>query len=813
MAVFLSPVYGVAGQLFNDNGDPLAGGKIYTYAAGTTTPVATYTNSSGSIAHSNPIVLDGAGRVPTGEIWLTDGILYKFVVKDAANNLIGTYDNLSGINSNFVNFTNDQEIQTATAGQTVFNLTTMQYQPGTNSLSVFVDGVNQYGPGAQYAYVETNDSTVTFVSGLHVGASVKFTTSQLNSSAGADAQQITYTAPYANSVQTNVEDKLSEYISVKDFGAVGDGVTDDTAAFEAAIAAANGRVIDGAGQTYALVANTTDTSGATFFDGTRWAYIPGNFSNMTITGDNPLVNGDFTNVTFLNVDVRTFGQNMTWTNVRFDDGFTYNQYFYIDGGVYTRTNDVGPPFVPNPATGTAWNSFRNVWGFAAVRINRGMGWVNANSWINGQIASIEVVDNPTTTSSPPTKDAHNNVFDCVDIGAFGPQVVVGPTSYIAYADAPAGDPNVDVTIRDSYVDVSAAIYGSVRLVGEQHMTAGGSYVDPDGAWTESKISGHAEYSGPRIEGIGQEYNNEPVLWSAATANAKNASNYISTAPNVQALGTYTLVSDPLEPTGAGKAHQNVGGQFQDVIFYGPETPFTLNVIINVSSSSTGFYLADGSGNALATFVNKVKINTDWELWSIYNPNGGQTKFSNTVVSSKTLIWSVSYSINTGRVSSFPTTYVIPTTPYAVSSYDAWDNVNANLPQIVGKRWGFIKSIPSGATGHTILTITVPQNRPGLELQVMIGAAPNNTYDLSSYGRAMYGLSTPLTGGVNYGMTTFDKYIMTPSAGGVSDFGISRVGLVYTVTVNTSAYGGSPSFNHYIAVVCTSPFNTDGIVVA
>ena len=260
MAVNLSPVYGVAGQLFDNNGNPLAGGKIYTYLAGTTTNAATYTNSAGSIAHSNPIVLDGAGRVPSGEIWLTDGIAYKFVVQDSANNLIGTYDNLSGINSNFINYTNEQEIQTATAGQTVFTLATMQYQPGTGSLSVFVDGVNQYGPGAQYAFVETDSTTVTFVTGLHVGASVKFTTATINAASYGDAFQISYTPPFTGSVPTNVEVKLAQTVSVLDFGAIGDGVTNDWEACQKACdyiqGLGGGTVIFPAGKTFRIAGNT-----------------------------------------------------------------------------------------------------------------------------------------------------------------------------------------------------------------------------------------------------------------------------------------------------------------------------------------------------------------------------------------------------------------------------------------------------------------------------------------------------------------------------------------------------------------------------
>jgi len=246
MAVNLSPVGGVAAQFFDNSGNVLTGGKLLTYLAGTTTPAVTFTTSAGSIPQPNPIILNASGRVPgSGEIWLTDNLVYKFVLTDSNDVLIATYDNITGINSNFVNFVSEQEIQTATAGQTVFNLTTMEYQPGTNNLLVFVDGVNQYGPGAQYAYLETDSDTVTFVSGLHVGAKVKFTTATPINTLTANAATTAYDPPFVNSVVTNVEAKLSETISVKDFGAVGDGIVDDTTAFQNALNYLN---VSGGGQ-------------------------------------------------------------------------------------------------------------------------------------------------------------------------------------------------------------------------------------------------------------------------------------------------------------------------------------------------------------------------------------------------------------------------------------------------------------------------------------------------------------------------------------------------------------------------------------
>lgn len=101
MAVFLAPGFGAGYQSFLDNGAVNSNGFIQTYAAGSSTPLATYTTSSGSVANGVPplgLQLGVNGRPPF-EIWLTQGSAYKFIVTDQYGNLLtnGTFDNIVGV--------------------------------------------------------------------------------------------------------------------------------------------------------------------------------------------------------------------------------------------------------------------------------------------------------------------------------------------------------------------------------------------------------------------------------------------------------------------------------------------------------------------------------------------------------------------------------------------------------------------------------------------------------------------------------------------------------------------------------------------
>lgn len=83
-------------QEFDNNGNVLSGGKLYTYESGTTTPKATYTSSDEAVQNSNPVILDSSGRA---NVWLGVGA-YTFALYTSDDVLVKTVSNITGESAN-----------------------------------------------------------------------------------------------------------------------------------------------------------------------------------------------------------------------------------------------------------------------------------------------------------------------------------------------------------------------------------------------------------------------------------------------------------------------------------------------------------------------------------------------------------------------------------------------------------------------------------------------------------------------------------------------------------------------------------------
>jgi hypothetical protein len=164
-------------QFLDSNGAPLVGGKLYTYAAGTTTPLATYTDYGGATANANPVILDSRGEA---SVWLGTA-LYKMALYDSTNVLVWTVDNIGGF----------------------------------------------------------------------------ATLAQLAASGGSNL--VGYLPAGTGAVATTVQSKLRTFVTPQDFGAKGDGTTNDWSAIKTAIAAVAGTdtALDFGGYTYLI--NSTET--------------------------------------------------------------------------------------------------------------------------------------------------------------------------------------------------------------------------------------------------------------------------------------------------------------------------------------------------------------------------------------------------------------------------------------------------------------------------------------------------------------------------------------------------------------------------
>ena len=328
--VALSPLGGAAGQFLDNNGVILSGGKLYTYVAGTTTPQATYTSVSGATAHANPIVLDSAGRVPGGEIWLTNGATYKFVIETALGVLLGTYDNLSGIND-----------------LTAANISFIGFKGQTGVIEDLANNDGSDWIGFQQA---------------GVGA-----------------------------IAISAQDKMRQVVSIKDFGAVGDGVADDTSAIQAAFNSGAKTVMLGA-FTFKITNTVTLPDNVNIdFDGGELLYAGPRDRVAFQVG---ATNGNAGSVFVQNVSVRS--QTTDWSNTAYigvrvcsarradinvvmSTGFTIGYEAYSNGGGYAYNYHLIQHLMDNK--------------YAMVLTNDGaFSYVNENLFIGGRYGNTSATN-------------------------------------------------------------------------------------------------------------------------------------------------------------------------------------------------------------------------------------------------------------------------------------------------------------------------------------------------------------------------------------------------------------------------------------
>lgn len=120
---------------FDSAGDPLVGGKVYTYSAGTSTPQATYADQAGLTPNANPVILDARGEATI--FWSG---AYKVILKDSLDNTIWTVDNIIEVTGgNTTSSTGSMVIPAGTTAQrdTIPQIGYLRYNTDYSSLEVY----------------------------------------------------------------------------------------------------------------------------------------------------------------------------------------------------------------------------------------------------------------------------------------------------------------------------------------------------------------------------------------------------------------------------------------------------------------------------------------------------------------------------------------------------------------------------------------------------------------------------------------------------------------------------------------------------